>query len=888
MLGTEEIKNLVYKINSDALYHQIEDPLKRMQYLINHRGRQIEHIGSSLLQACAHYERSHLKSLSTALAYLDTAHRHFENDNYEDYVKNVNSAIRYFPLEWNNWSVMSQLLDIYHKRALYYLSKKHYDEGYIDLKHCSSILYNIKDVDGMIQYFRDDPSILASMLTQKVHLIDCVKIETTSWANDLAKSFGDSPLAQSVIGLQRPCIEGMQEQLKQINITTLIQWMERVDNVFAKYEEKKSASRNPDFKLQINDKIKLDFMGNGGRCYRAKEHIVMGELIIQETPQSVILFLDSLLERCTNCTRSVSNFWPCNRCSEVVFCSYDCATTALETFHKYECGITGFILGKENFYSLAHVFRIYSSYSIPMLTYCENEILDRTEASARVSDFEGTFIRQELRRTEPLHALTDQEKLTLFRALTSLLHHRGKRDYLRESSTTILSFSIIFFLLHRGLLKEEILSDVDTLCRLAEQLSCAMFRTCTNGFCWTEDRNCHKVGSCICFVSSFFNHSCDPNVQWQINDTGITLRAIRAVKPGELMTICYGPKKDFDFLSRQSRLHDDYCFFCQCTVCRKDAAKYNIALKCNETANCPGPVLLNKYESCLTCGKKAEPEAYQLSKKVEYYSNQLLFTIGSMIQKKRISAKHLLLSCIGYRKKKATEQGGDHGTLKCQYPSLKSSKIKLEKLEKYFKRFSDGVFGRSYHLFDKCALMLYVYNQFGVDSKGLNLVPVINECLDEIFPELVDTDLISILYKLDFICKFFDNISSLSKSANHHHHYRFVCSHKLQTLSLSEFWSFQQKLNLKLYEILHYDIHSAGKFFPTLHAQLAHEEDDQLDAWIASGDDADIPEELPSKEEASGSKKLSVDEKYFKKLYEDCQRRMTLIDAVLNHESMSL
>ncbi|KPM06712.1 SET and MYND domain-containing protein 4-like protein [Sarcoptes scabiei] len=136
-----------------------------------------------------------------------------------------------------------------------------------------------------------------------------------------------------------------------------------------------------------------------------------------------------------------------------------------------------------------------------------------------------------------------------------------------------------------------------------------MLRICTNGFCWSrksEDNpnELTRVASCICLVSSFFNHSCNPNVAWSVDENGITLRALRSIRPGEQLTISYGPKRSNDFDQRQSRLKEDYCFFCQCVACRIDAAIKRFALKCSATENCPGPLLANRYESCLSCGKK--------------------------------------------------------------------------------------------------------------------------------------------------------------------------------------------------------------------------------------------------------------------------------------------
>lgn len=897
-MSSDDYKNLVLKIESDKLYQKQNDRFKRMRYLVKTRHRQLFQYGEKLMKACGDYERKHLKSLSTALSYAERAKSEFKKSNkFSELARLSNLALRYFPQDWNNWKIMSSIVDTYLHRAVHYFNNRSYEEAYFDLKHCSSVLFNFRDKVTMHEHFKREPDLLVTVLVLKIHLFDHVNLDNK--IQDMLVVLANSP--EGLLQLSRPCIDDMKVILMQVQVETMFRWLEDIDRLFSQYEEEKFQNNNL-FKenFQLSPKIRLDHHRNGGRCYRSSAHIHKNETILLERPISFVMFSENLFDYCSYCCRSMSTFWPCGKCIEISFCSYRCSMLASEQFHKYECGIYGMILGKENFYSLAHVFRLYSTFGITMVTKCEDEII-KSASNQPSFNVELSYIQQESIRTKPIYRLNSEEKYQVCRAITSLLHHRGKRDSIRESSHTVLSFSLIYYFIHCGLLKDTILQDFEMLSRLAENLCTAMLRTCTNGFCWAEERDKRddsgtkeivKVASCICFVSSFFNHSCEPNVQWAITESGISLQSLRNIEPGELLSICYGPKRWNEFAQRQSRLRDDYCFYCRCMVCLRDSARINTALHCFADPNCPGPVLLNKYEACLTCeySEVKLNTAWCMVSKLERTSNKFMNTIKTMIEP-RITTKDILLSCVGLKRKPRTMNNvhKDSKNLALQYPSLNVKMKKLEKLEKYFKTYVNCVYRSSYHLFDKCALMLYAYNQFGLDERGIRLVDPITHCLDVIFPELTDAELISLIYKLDFICKFFDNLCRFQMSRQK------ICMNMLDEgetfdettdslIPFVKFWSLQQKLNSKLFEILRYDMHTRGTFFPKLHQHLTSNIDNggipMLDQMF--NEDPLVVVSTTKTINSVTSLKLDADEKYFKKIYEDCQRRMASIDKILN------
>uniref|UniRef100_A0A6P5JU52 [histone H3]-lysine(4) N-trimethyltransferase n=1 Tax=Phascolarctos cinereus TaxID=38626 RepID=A0A6P5JU52_PHACI len=93
-----------------------------------------------------------------------------------------------------------------------------------------------------------------------------------------------------------------------------------------------------------------------------------------------------------------------------------------------------------------------------------------------------------------------------------------------------------------------------------------------NGFT-ISNGEMQEVGVGLYPSMSLLNHSCDPNCVIVFEGPSLFLRAVRNIKPGEELTICY-----LDVLmpsaERQKQLKEQYCFDCDCPLCKtqsKDA-----------------------------------------------------------------------------------------------------------------------------------------------------------------------------------------------------------------------------------------------------------------------------------------------------------------------------
>ncbi|CAD2220647.1 SET domain containing protein, putative [Angomonas deanei] len=68
-------------------------------------------------------------------------------------------------------------------------------------------------------------------------------------------------------------------------------------------------------------------------------------------------------------------------------------------------------------------------------------------------------------------------------------------------------------------------------------------------------------------ITSFFNHSCDPNCA--IDPSESSIRTIRPTRAGEELTISYLPQLYWPALKRQEKLSERYYFSCRCPRCEQ-------------------------------------------------------------------------------------------------------------------------------------------------------------------------------------------------------------------------------------------------------------------------------------------------------------------------------
>lgn len=77
-----------------------------------------------------------------------------------------------------------------------------------------------------------------------------------------------------------------------------------------------------------------------------------------------------------------------------------------------------------------------------------------------------------------------------------------------------------------------------------------------------------QLGQALYPTASLLNHSCDPSAAISFAGKRVTVRAVKRVKPGEELTLSYGPQKgETRTAERRKWLWERYAFVCNCAAC---------------------------------------------------------------------------------------------------------------------------------------------------------------------------------------------------------------------------------------------------------------------------------------------------------------------------------
>lgn len=74
-----------------------------------------------------------------------------------------------------------------------------------------------------------------------------------------------------------------------------------------------------------------------GRYARAVQDIALGTTIVEENAHCAVLVSEKALTNCQHCLKATIQPIACKNCTEVIFCSLECAKAA--NYHKFECSI---------------------------------------------------------------------------------------------------------------------------------------------------------------------------------------------------------------------------------------------------------------------------------------------------------------------------------------------------------------------------------------------------------------------------------------------------------------------------------------------------------------------------------------------------------------------
>lgn len=345
----------------------------------------------------------------------------------------------------------------------------------------------------------------------------------------------------------------------------------------------------PDF-IELDSRCIL--MSNSaptGQRLVANKNIPDGTTILTESSYMMLNGdKNQLMNRCRYCQRNVTHrFWPCSKCTSVVYCDRSCLRQ--DWNHLTECGIVDlWYENNKNYKYIQYAFRIFNQIGIETLL----DLPDSVE-SFPYEDY--------------LHDV-DSERIRL-NAFVSLQNHCTMitlEDIQRQLISAIDCTMISLFVQGYDIVDvttNQLHKLISHAYRIEQRVSINLFRLI--------DQN-HSTAMYL--MGSMFNHSCNPNLSWSIDDNGI-LRVITCmpIDSGHDLTINYKPIEiSMSFEQRQIQCRQRF-FQCNCEICFHQVRNF-VSLQC---IKCSGPVVVNsvvfdRYQCpsidsprCLQCG---EPE----------------------------------------------------------------------------------------------------------------------------------------------------------------------------------------------------------------------------------------------------------------------------------------
>lgn len=308
----------------------------------------------------------------------------------------------------------------------------------------------------------------------------------------------------------------------------------------------------------------LPYLSNGltiekktyyGRMVTSKNDIQIGEtLLVEENYIRTDNTFD--FRKCTTCAKVQMNFIPCENCSTAMYCDEHCAKK--NNFHELECDMVLESNHCCNGLHLPFILRsiivgINSFTTIIEMMECVEKLLSddphkvSKSLTSPISKYETFF---KLSSTEP------QQQVSRFRKSSYMIFNSAMKStkFASKFQTTAAQRFLIHLIIHH----------------------CCITQINSFGQVMIGDAISNEYNSIsIDLVTSYFNHSCIPNIVRLEKDRLTVIKAISPIKAGEQIFITYLEAFSMDRTLRQNQLENMYGFKCKCRLCVEGAMKVN-------------------------------------------------------------------------------------------------------------------------------------------------------------------------------------------------------------------------------------------------------------------------------------------------------------------------
>ncbi|KAG5895070.1 hypothetical protein JTB14_021036 [Gonioctena quinquepunctata] len=354
--------------------------------------------------------------------------------------------------------------------------------------------------------------------------------------------------------------------------------------------------------------VDLAYSENMGRYAVAKVDIPIGTLVVKEEPLVATLDQSRSFSNCQYCFAYVEQFYPCSKCTNVVFCSTVCKVKAEESFHGVECPIFDSLSASfDKLVCLRLItqqkYTFFEENRARLTEYLDMDGQGLTEKDVYLSDDYDNFLWL-------FRNIKDTKYDTMYyNKAAYLLRVLKNTDFFPfQTEDQVLLDEEIF--IGRLLLRHSKVISYN-IHGINEQKKNFDPELCHPGGKASTFLN-EEIGSGIYLTLALFNHACEPSIIRYNVKKSMVVRTIVPLKAGDIIYDNYGPNYLFMPLEmRQQNLKRDYDFVCRCTPCVEkwetfDLMGVEVRVPC-KTRNCTNVFTLNEIRMPRRCHRCQRP-----------------------------------------------------------------------------------------------------------------------------------------------------------------------------------------------------------------------------------------------------------------------------------------
>lgn len=318
--------------------------------------------------------------------------------------------------------------------------------------------------------------------------------------------------------------------------------------------------------------LRIDVNDEYRRLITAMKDIYIGDTILIEEYYVHLVVGENI--KCSNCGKKNVNFVPCHKCGGAMFCSELCSKNS---FHSIECEI----LFDLDICSDGNFFPVYvlRSLIIGLSAFSSTSEMMKFVENCRAGDSHEI----------PQSTSTAISKYRAFFKLSSFLPDQLSDQYLEhrkmaffvyhsiKSSSLGVKFQSKF---HHRFLAHLIMHHIFIL----RTNSFGGFESPTMNF--GESMNSAETDNdyeqSLLLITSYFNHSCCPNVATFRKNNLSICKAILPIRKGEQLFISYVDEDEDEYkteVGRQLFLQNSFGFKCKCSICERGILKNTFTLQ---------------------------------------------------------------------------------------------------------------------------------------------------------------------------------------------------------------------------------------------------------------------------------------------------------------------